>query len=227
MKRIIVLSITVLTSMFAFSQGFSLDDSTIVFRDKTGTLMNKEQVLSIMKGKFSVSTQNLPDGKKVLTIIPLSETEMDQSKKEKEVFIKSLLDKKLAGFSFHDINGNLLDGDKLRGKIVVLNFWFTACKPCIMEMPALNKLVSTYKGKSVVFIAPTFDRTQLTKQFLTKRQFDYIIIPEARSYMDSLNVTIFPTHLVVDRNGIIRKVIVGYSEEVTKEIAEMINKIDL
>jgi thiol-disulfide isomerase/thioredoxin len=40
----------------------------------------------------------------------------------------------------------------LKGKTVVLNFWFTACGSCILEISELNKLQQQYAGKNVVFL---------------------------------------------------------------------------
>jgi thiol-disulfide isomerase/thioredoxin len=51
------------------------------------------------------------------------------------------------------VDGKRLKLSALKGKVVVLNFWFIGCAPCIAELPALNKLVDEYKGEDVVFIA--------------------------------------------------------------------------
>src|SRR6185437_10738112 len=57
----------------------------------------------------------------------------------------------LPDFSFKDINGNAISLQKLKGKPIVINFWFTACVPCIEEMPALNELKDKFKNSDVVF----------------------------------------------------------------------------
>lgn len=45
-------------------------------------------------------------------------------------------------------------GEKeLSGKIVVMNFWYSKCLPCIKEIPELNKIVAEYKdNKNIVFL---------------------------------------------------------------------------
>jgi len=71
--------------------------------------------------------------------------------------------KKIEMFQAHDIKGALVDIKSLKGKIVVLNFWFIRCPPCRMERPYLNELVDEYAGDSnIVFIAVSLDpRPQL------------------------------------------------------------------
>src|ERR687893_223477 len=60
-------------------------------------------------------------------------------------------------FSLTSMDGKKFELASLRGKVVVINFWFTGCPPCIEEMPKLNELVEKFKDKDVVFIAPTWD----------------------------------------------------------------------
>ena len=61
-----------------------------------------------------------------------------------------LLGKPALPFSVTDINGNNYSLESLKGKVVVINFWFVECKLYIMEMPELNKIVEKYKNKDVV-----------------------------------------------------------------------------
>src|SRR4051812_43635177 len=58
-------------------------------------------------------------------------------------------------FSLTSLEGERFDLAALRGKVVVLNFWFTGCAPCVAEFGKLNGLVNKFKNKEVVFIAPT------------------------------------------------------------------------
>ena len=60
-------------------------------------------------------------------------------------------------FSLTSLEGEKFELAALRGKVVVLNFWFTGCAPCVAEFGELNSLVHKFKNKGVVFIAPTLD----------------------------------------------------------------------
>ena len=52
---------------------------------------------------------------------------------------KGFLNHSLADFNFKDVNGNKLNKKDLKGKVIVINFWFTTCQPCIQEIPLLNE----------------------------------------------------------------------------------------
>src|SRR5436190_22651200 len=60
-------------------------------------------------------------------------------------------------FNMTSVDGEKFELAALRGKVVVLNFWFTGCEPCVAEFTKLNHLVDKFENKGVIFIAPTLD----------------------------------------------------------------------
>src|SRR5258706_16453591 len=52
------------------------------------------------------------------------------------------LDKKLPSFKLVTLHGDTINSKQTEGKVVVLNFWFIDCHPCIAEVPGLNKLAA-------------------------------------------------------------------------------------
>jgi len=130
----------------------------------------------------------------------------------------------VAPFKFININGNILSSDSLQGKVIVLNFWFIACGPCIMEIPELNKLVENMKGKEVVFIAPAIltSKEQLINKFLPKQPFRYqITLINKEDY----SITSFPTHIVIDKNQKVVDRITGYSPDNINNLKQKIGKL--
>ncbi|MEO8854643.1 MAG: TlpA disulfide reductase family protein [Ginsengibacter sp.] len=116
---------------------------------------------------------------------------------------KILAGQQLPDFNLYDINGNKLSSDQLKGKPVVINFWFTECAPCIQEMPALNEIRQKFKDSDVVFLAITFDKKSTVQNFLKRYNFDFTAVPDAVAYCENMT-GIFPLTLFVDRSGIIK-----------------------
>ncbi len=112
-------------------------------------------------------------------------------------------------FDLTDLKGKKYKLTELKGKVVVLNFWFVECKPCVMEMPELNELVEEFKGKEVVFLAIAINKKEQLKKFLKTTEFDYHIIPNGQVLSDSYGVTGFPTNVIIDQNGIFQYVSKG------------------
>jgi thiol-disulfide isomerase/thioredoxin len=115
-----------------------------------------------------------------------------------------------------DMNGEKITAESLKGKIVVLNFWFIACPPCRYEMPELNTLVEKYKNdKDVIFIAISLDKLADVKKFLTVIPFKYHVISQSMSLFYSYGVNECPASLVVDKKGIIKFHSQGYGDGAT------------
>ncbi|RYY64978.1 MAG: TlpA family protein disulfide reductase [Chitinophagaceae bacterium] len=116
------------------------------------------------------------------------------------------------GLSERDIFGDKVNSKTLKGKILVINFWFVGCAPCVQEIPELNKLVKDYeRDSSIVFIAIALDKPWDIKDFLKKRPFYYKIIGDGRLTAKGYDVRAYPTNLVVSPEGKIYFHTAGYS----------------
>ena len=105
-------------------------------------------------------------------------------------------------FKTTDINGNKVNTKNLSGKIIVLNFWFIKCPPCIREMPELYKLTETFKSdSSIVFLAIALDKKNDLDEFLKGSRFGYTIIDNGRFITDQYSINSYPTNVIVDQNG--------------------------
>jgi peroxiredoxin len=122
--------------------------------------------------------------------------------------------KKLPPFRFTDLDGRTYTPDNTKGKILVLKCWFIHCVRCVQEMPALNKLVDRYKNRDdVLFISLATDEGVKLRDFLKKRDFTYAVVPEAEAYItNALQVSAYPTHLLVSREGTVSKVVTTEEE---------------
>lgn len=206
------------------AQLFSLSDTTITFKNQEGKVLKKEEVQELMKGVFSMK-QEVVDGKKIITIIPSEKNERQQQQLAMEAFRAGLIGKPVPAFQLKDINEKTWRSDELKDKVLIINFWFTTCKPCIQEMPHLNELVKQNKDNPVIFIAPAPENETQVKKFLKKYTFDYNIVPASLDYITASKIESFPTHLVIDKNGIIKQVLIGYAADIREKLQAEIDKL--
>ncbi len=95
-------------------------------------------------------------------------------------------------------------------KIVVLNFWFTTCAPCVKELPDLNRIHERYKDRAdIVFIAPTFEFAENIDSFLVEHPFSYSILPEAYEAIKNYKAIAYPLNVIIDFDGRIAFVSAG------------------
>jgi peroxiredoxin len=164
-------------------------DANTTYYDEAGHKMPvKDFADSIKSGKYSFQPV-IKDGKiATLTL--------------KKASVKLKAGTAAPDFSLTDINGKTYTLAGLKGKTVIMNFWFTSCAPCLQEIPDLNTLVDKYKDdKSVVFIAVTYVAAPEVKQFLTKKPFKFNIVADQGEFIKKLGITGYPTSLVIDKNG--------------------------
>ena len=113
-----------------------------------------------------------------------------------------IMGRTMPAFEARTLEGTMLSSASMAGKIIVLDFWFMACPPCIAELPELNQLVADYRDKNVIFLGGTIDtRRALRHRFLPKYRFDFTILPEADDLEDSFGILNHPTIFIIDRSG--------------------------
>ncbi|OIQ23225.1 peroxiredoxin [Lacinutrix sp. MedPE-SW] len=132
---------------------------------------------------------------------------------------------KALDFLVTDLKGNKIKLSNLKGHVVVLNFWFTKCPPCIQEMPDLNKLNQEFKGEKVKFIAITFNTKEEIKTFLNTKKFNYTLAHNANHVIDSYGVNSFPTNMVINQKGEIVLKELGYRTNIKTVLSNSINTL--
>ncbi|WP_250432391.1 TlpA family protein disulfide reductase [Hanstruepera flava] len=157
---------------------------------------------------------------KLYTIPPTANTSISNVVKSTAASAYSLYKMegmKFPDFEFSDLNGKHYNNDSLIGKKTIIKTWFIACKPCVAEIPELNELVENYSDKkNIQFISLALDKNEPLIKFLNKTEFKYEVVAEQKNLIQNkLNLRAYPTHLIVDKNGHIEKVLSTASELIT------------
>ena len=137
-------------------------------------------------------------------------------------------DVELTGRSAPDFALKTLDGadfrlSDYRGKVVVLSFWASWCGPCRFELPELSRIKPMYPAVS--FVAVNVDRERAdAERFLRRVQFDLPIVWDNEAMaLGEYSVVSMPTMFLIDKNGTVQYVKVGYSR--TNKLVELEGKI--
>ncbi len=129
-------------------------------------------------------------------------------------------------FEATTIGGKKVSSSSLKGKIVVVNFWFVGCPPCEEEMPLLNKLTETYKQRDdIVFLSFAKTDEQLIKKFLVNTPFNYQTVAAAKSIAEKFNVSAYPTQFIIDKEGNVQFTSIGGMDDIDKLLENKINKL--
>jgi cytochrome c biogenesis protein CcmG/thiol:disulfide interchange protein DsbE len=97
----------------------------------------------------------------------------------------------------------LTELSSFRGKVVLLNFWASWCGPCVVELPALQRLHDTLarEGFSVVSIAVD-DTADAVRQFKERFGLTFpILLDEGGGTKDLFKLSGVPESFIIDREG--------------------------
>lgn len=114
-----------------------------------------------------------------------------------------------------------------RGKVVLIDFWYMDCPPCIKAIPHLNDIQNKYKeqGLVVVGINPYNDNEKDLKRmpkFLSYNSIDYPIMFVDKNKTDEFKINVYPSFYLIDKQGNILHSEIGFNEEATNKLDSLI-----
>jgi peroxiredoxin len=126
--------------------------------------------------------------------------------------MKEAIGKPFPKFAVADKDG-IVNNDSLMGKVVLINFWFKACHPCIAEFGALNELAEKLKGtKDFQFISFTRENAKTIKKLTEKYKLQFKALSLDDKECKRLNQNNgYPTTIILDRQGVIKYLVSGGS----------------
>ena len=136
----------------------------------------------------------------------------------------------LPEFSFLDENHKSINIRKFKGKILLINFWATWCKPCIKELPQLDNLIEILGPENIDIITISIDNNKTINDL--KNFFNNLNIKNLNIYQDKdargyelLNAIGIPTTILVDRNLNAHLKVSGYLNWQDTQIMNLINQL--
>jgi cytochrome c biogenesis protein CcmG, thiol:disulfide interchange protein DsbE len=101
------------------------------------------------------------------------------------------------------VDGKTYSMKDIKGKTVLINFWFSECKPCVAEFEYLKKILVEYKDrKDFLLLSFTFDSREKAKRTAMKYGLQYPVLLFTEEKTRQLNCEHgFPTNLIVDKTG--------------------------
>lgn len=118
------------------------------------------------------------------------------------------------GFALLDLDGKEHRLDAYRGKVVLLDFWATWCKPCRIEFPSVQKLHEKLKARGLVVLAISGETPDKTRPFIQENKYSFAALNDADGgTIKAYKVTTIPQLFVVGKDGTIVAHLVGLHDE--------------
>ena len=111
----------------------------------------------------------------------------------------------LPDVTYVDTNGTAYTKQSLAGKVVLVNFWATWCKPCLHELPDLSKVYEEYKSRGVLVLGILTSDNPDNGSLLNFQSDNMMTFPVVRATSDILVSYDYPgslpTTVIFDRGG--------------------------
>jgi len=160
-----------------------------IFRDSDGNLISNNEFVDIRMANFhypdATLTRILDDG----TV----EFRLQKIPQEGSMAPE---------FSLRTIDGKTISSTELRGKVVVLNFWFIGCPVCRAIKPKLNTFKTKFDDREdVVFLAVTGDPPSEVRNFARNEPLNYIQAAGAAAELKKFVFSGYPKNIVISKTG--------------------------
>lgn len=121
-------------------------------------------------------------------------------------------------FELTTLTGDTVSDHRLRGKVVLVNFWATWCPPCRVEMPGFQAVYDAKKDAGFVVLGVSTDAMgpEPVERFLEERAITYPVAMATTAVIQSFGgANVLPTSFLLDREGRIRYEVRGIFASVT------------
>ena len=124
-----------------------------------------------------------------------------------------------------DLEGRTHTLDQYRGKVLVLDFWYRGCGWCMRAMPQVKRIAAHYRGRDVAVFGVNNDHNEDDARFVAREmQLDYPVL-RSQELPAKYGVQGFPTLIIIDQQGKVADIHVGYSPRLYEEVTAAVDRL--
>ena len=117
-------------------------------------------------------------------------------------------------FTLTSRSGDMVQLDKLRGQVVMINFWASWCGPCRQEMPLLDQMYKRYSGLGFTLLGVNVESdSKDAEKLLQQVPVTFPVLFDKENKVSKLyDVNAMPSTVFIDRKGNVRYLHRGYKK---------------
>ncbi|MEM7234477.1 MAG: TlpA disulfide reductase family protein [Planctomycetota bacterium] len=169
---------------------------------------------------------------RLLQVDPVFES-VRRTKDYRDILKLARTGKARMAFGRRDLNGKLVDGKKLEGKVLIVDVWGTWCPPCRAEIPHFIELQKKYSEHGLQILGVTYEKREPSpglrrevKNYAESRGINYPCVLADSELINTAGVNRYPTTFFIDHEGNIAKTFIGAQSLFTleTEAVKLLNK---
>jgi thiol-disulfide isomerase/thioredoxin len=116
---------------------------------------------------------------------------------------------------------------ELKGKVIYLDFWASWCPPCRKSFPWMNEMEQRFGRQGLAVVAINLDKDRdLATKFLHEVPAKFTVAYDQQGRVaDSYHVPGMPSSFIIDRNGKIQAIHIGFRDEDTPELESSLRSL--
>jgi len=130
-------------------------------------------------------------------------------------------------FTLKSLEGSNLRLEEYRGQVVLINFWASWCGPCRQEMPLLDRLHHRYEDTGFAVLGVNVEgEIEPAQDIVDKTNVTFpILIDDGQKVSEMYNLQAMPSTVVVDRDGVVRYIHLGYKPGDEAKYVEVVKQL--
>ena len=98
-----------------------------------------------------------------------------------------------------DLNNQVVRLEEYKGKTIFINFWASWCKPCVEEMPSIEKAQTMMTDKEIIFLLASSEVVEEIKEFSKNHNYTFKYVHLENG--EKLNIQALPTTFIINPKG--------------------------
>ncbi len=132
---------------------------------------------------------------------------------------------KTADFTLTSLDGEQVTLSKLKGNVVLLDFWATWCPPCRNSIPVFVKLYNKYHNQGFTVLGISLEDRAVLEKYRDAQGIPYPILLGNKEIAKAYEVQAIPKIFILDKSGKVRKTQVGFAPELESMFESLVDSL--